>query len=102
MASQSERVSKAGGQIAAISVDPPETSKEMAQELGISFPLLSDPMLETIDAYRLRADGHEMSVPAVYVIRPDSTIAYRYVGENIMDRPTVDQLVEAVSGAAPR
>ena len=37
----------------AISVDPPETNRDLAQRYGFTFPILSDPNLEAISKYDL-------------------------------------------------
>ncbi len=80
-------------------MDGQEDSKKLAQEESIGFPILSDPDLATIDAYGLRAEGRDIAVPAVYVIRSDGTVAYRHVGENVKDRPEIDAVLGALSVA---
>ncbi|MCA9704644.1 MAG: peroxiredoxin family protein [Myxococcales bacterium] len=76
--------------VAAISTDDPEQSKALAEELGVGFPLLSDPGAAVINAYGVRMKGETMAVPATFVIRPDRTIAWQYIGEAVPDRPAVD------------
>jgi len=43
-----------------------------------------------------------MSRPASFVISPDGTVAYRYVGSNPKDRPSVDDLLAQVQAAAKK
>jgi peroxiredoxin len=76
-----------GASLAAISVDDAETSRELAADQELGFPLLSDPKLEVISAYGVAMTGEPIAVPATFVVRPDRTIAWRYVGETMMDRP---------------
>ena len=44
----------AGGEVLAISVDPPDKSAEIAEAYGLSYSVLSDPDLKVIDAYGVR------------------------------------------------
>lgn len=88
----------------AISVDPPETSKELAAKLAtdgrgeINFPLLSDPNHQTIDAYGLHDpayDGEKFAGiprPAVYVIDKKGKIVWAKVESNYRERPTNDEI----------
>ena len=84
----------------AISVDPPDVSKELAARLSsdgrgeINFPLLSDPAHRTIDAYGLHDpayDGEKLAGiphPAVYVIDKNGTVVWAKVETNYRERPT--------------
>ena len=92
----------------AISVDPPDVSKEFATKLAadgrgeISFPLLSDPEHRTIDAYGLHDpayDGEKFAGiphPAVYVIDKNGVIAWARVESNYRERPTNDEIRAAL------
>jgi len=93
----------------AISVDPPEVSKELAAKLAtdgkgeISFSLLSDPDHKTIDAYRLKDpayDGEKFAGiphPAVYVIDKKGIVAWARVESNYRERPTNDEIRAALN-----
>ena len=93
----------------AISVDPPEVSKELAAKLAadgqgeINFPLLSDPEHRTIDAYRLHDpayDGEKLAGiphPAVYVIDKNGIVAWVKVESNYRERPTNDEIRAALN-----
>lgn len=80
--------------LAAISVDGPADSRALAERLGLSFPLLSDPGAEVITAYGVKMKDEVLAVPATFVVRPDLTIAWHYVGDATPDRPTVDVVRE--------
>lgn len=83
----------------AISVDPPEASKELAGKLAsdkrgeINFPLLSDPNHVTIDAYGLHDpayDGEKLTGiphPAVYVIDKKASSRGRKSNQIIVSDP---------------
>ena len=88
----------------AISVDPPDVSKEFATKLAadgrgeINFPLLSDPEHRTIDAYGLHDpayDGEKFAGiphPAVYVIDKNGIVAWAKVESNYRERPTNEEI----------
>lgn len=76
--------------LAAISVDPPADSRALAQAKDVRFPLLSDPDARVIASYGVQMEGQALAVPATFVIRPDRTIAWQYVGDTVPDRPPLD------------
>ena len=76
--------------LAAISVDDPADSRALAERLELPFPLLSDPEARVIAAYGVQMEGQMLAVPATFVVRPDRTIAWRYVGDAVPDRPPLD------------
>lgn len=76
--------------LAAISVDDPADSRALAERLSLPFPILSDPDARVIAAYGVQMQGQVMAVPATFVVRPDRTIAWTYVGDAVPDRPPLD------------
>jgi peroxiredoxin len=92
----------------AISIDPPDVSKEFATKLAadgrgeISFPLLSDPDHRTIDSYRLRDPAHDgekfagIPHPAVYVIDKSGIVAWAKVESNYKNRPKNEEIRAAL------
>lgn len=82
--------------MAAISVDDPADSRALAESLGLPFPLLSDPEARVIAEYGVQMEGQVLAVPATFVVRPDRTIAWRYVGEAVPDRPAADVVRDEV------
>lgn len=69
-----------------ISNDMPETSARLAQEVGLSFPILSDPRMEVIRAYRMKGEGMEMAEMGYVIIDKQGRIRTRQIdrrfGEN--------------------
>jgi peroxiredoxin len=82
--------------LAAISVDDPADSRALADKLSLPFPLLSDPEARVIAAYGVQMQGQTMAVPATFVVRPDRTIAWQYVGDAVPDRPPLDVVEQEV------
>lgn len=84
----------------AISIDPTDRSEAFVATRGLTFPLLSDPKMTVIRAYGVEHVGKDIALPASFVIKQDGTIAYRYVGENPRDRPSVDDLLAQIKAVA--
>ena len=78
----------------AISVDPTADSLALREQLGLGFPLLFDADAEVARAYGVAMDGQALAVPAVFIVRPDRTIAWKYVGEAASDRPPERELLD--------
>lgn len=102
--SQEKEFSKAGIRILAISADSPEDLKEKLLPKGISFPLLSDPELEAIDAYGLRHEGGnpfggDIARPAVFLIDEEGRIVEKILTENWRVRPTPELILGKFSDA---
>ena len=45
------------------------------------------------DAY----EGNELQLPALFMTDKDLKVCYAHYGKNIMDMPTVDELIEMIS-----
>lgn len=65
----------------AVSVDPPETTREHLAKVGWTFPVLSDPKAEVIRRYDLLhaggGEGGDISRPAELLIDPSGTVRWR-------------------------
>ena len=84
----------------AISIDDPTTSKKFAEKIAkdgkgaIQFPILSDPMHKTIDAYGVydpayagqQVDG--IPHPAIFILDKDRKIIWARVESDYRKRPT--------------
>ena len=93
----------------AISIDPPEVSKDFAAKLGadghgaINFPFLSDPDHRTIDAYGLHDPAYDggkfAGIPhaAVYVIDTKGIVTWAEVESNYRERPANDKIRVALN-----
>ena len=80
--------------LVAISADTREDSAEFIEEKGITVPLLADPALEVISAYGVAMDGKEIAVPATFIIDKNKKIVWKYVGENMTDRPDEKEVLQ--------
>jgi peroxiredoxin len=92
-----DRFERAGLQVAAIVVDEPSKNLAMVEKLLLPFPILSDPEAKVIHAYEVWNPGDGgVAKPALFLVRPDSTVAFEYVGTDFADRPDDDELFAAV------
>lgn len=97
MAEFQNQFARKGVELVAISVDPIEESVTLANKLGVSFPLLSDPGLKAALAYGVAMKGDEIAVPSVFLIDQNKTIVFEHVGETVTDRPSAGELLEQAS-----
>lgn len=74
----------------AVSVDPPETSREHAAKVGWTFPVLSDTKAEVIRRYDLLhpggGQGGDISRPGDFLIDPSGTVRWRDLTESFWVR----------------
>ncbi len=99
MARQYDEYLRHGAPIAAVVVDPPEQNAAMVQKLALPFPILADPGgARVMMAAGGWDDEGKMATPAIVVMAPDGSEAYRYVGTDFMDRPGDDEVLAALDG----
>jgi peroxiredoxin len=97
-----ERFQEAGLQAAAVVVDEPAKNLAMVDKLALPFPILSDPEGKVIGGYDVWNAGEGgIARPALFLIRPDFSIAFQYVGTDFADRPDDDELFAAVGEGRP-
>lgn len=93
MAADYEKFKAAGADILAISVDPPEKSRDFANKLKVPFPVLSDVDHKTIDAYGVLNPQRPIAKPAVFIVDKKGIVRWSYIGESPPDRPLNDTLL---------
>jgi peroxiredoxin len=84
----------------AISVDPPEVSRELRQKVGYTYTFLSDPNAEVIRRYDLvhagaGEDGRDIARPAEFLVDSSGTVRWVNLTENYWVRARPDQFIEA-------
>ena len=70
-----------GASVAAISVDPPEKSDAVRQELQLPFPILCDTerrVVQQWDIYNAREKGG-IAKPAIFIIDRDRSVRYHSI-----------------------
>ena len=83
----------------AISVDNPDVSRNLSQQAGYTFPLLSDPNAEVIKRYDLvhagaGENGHDIARPAEFLIDSSGTVRWINLTENYWIRARPEQVLE--------
>jgi peroxiredoxin len=88
----------AGVRPVAISVDPPEVSRDLCKKAGYTFSVLSDPKAEVIRRYDLLhvgagPEGHDVARPAEFLV--DSSRVVRWVNftEDVRVRAHADEML---------
>ncbi|MCB9754756.1 MAG: peroxiredoxin family protein [Myxococcales bacterium] len=89
-----------GAQILGISADVHGVSRDFKEKKQLPFPLLQDEGVRVAALYGVAMKDMPLAIPAVFVIAPDRTIHYKYVGETVPDRPTVDVVLETLDAIA--
>jgi len=93
----------AGLQVVGIVVDPVENNAAMVDKLLLPFPILSDPEGRVIKEYGVWNDGEGgIAKPSLFLVQPDRSILFGYVGGDFADRPTDDELFESVAALGTR
>lgn len=95
-----EAFNQAGIRPVAISVDTPEQSRQLAQQAGYTFLLLSDQKREAITRYDLvhkgaGEHGADISRPTEFLLDSSGTVRWRMMTENYWRRMTPQQVFEA-------
>jgi len=93
-------IEDAGIQLVGISYDEPAALKRFADQMKITFPLLSDPESQTIDAYHIRneaAKGRAEGVPnpGTFILDREGMIRAKLFLEGYRERHTTEALIEA-------
>lgn len=91
-----------GGTVAAIAVTATFSQNAFAERFDIPFPLLSDWGGRTAEAFGVRYDvwkGHEgLAKRSVFIIDRDGVIRYRWVTDDALVLPDLDEPVGVLAG----
>jgi peroxiredoxin len=99
--------SKRGIRVAAVSVDPVEVSRTLAEKAGLTFPLLSDPEMKVIRPYDLQHirghNGADIARPAEFLIDHTGRVRWLNLTDDIRVRATGEQVIREADrlGFAP-
>lgn len=83
----------------AISVDTPETSRNLMQQQGYTFTFLSDPSAEAIRRFDLLhagqgEGGHDIARPAEFLLDSTGTVRWVHLTENYFMRARPEEVLE--------
>ncbi len=94
-----DKFREAGIRPVAISVDTPEVSRNLAQQAGYTFTILSDPNTEAIRRYDLvhkgaGENGQDIARPAEFLVDSSGTVRWLNLTENYWVRARPEQVLE--------
>jgi peroxiredoxin len=99
-----DELSELGASVAAIAVTATFSQMAFAEHFDIGFPLLSDWGGRTADAYGVRYDvwkGHEgLAKRSVFVVDRAGTLRYRWVTDDALVLPDLNEAVAVLAGLA--
>jgi peroxiredoxin len=83
----------------AISVDTPETTRELCAKAGYTYTFLSDPNAEVIRRYDILhrgagPNGQDIARPAEYLLDASGTIRWLNLTEDYRVRARPEQIIE--------
>lgn len=96
-----EALKKHQGKVLAISVDPPETNRDVVERLKLPFPILSDVGAKVIaDFGVLHAQAGpnqtDIAIPSYVLVGMDGRVLWKRVATRFQDRPDPRDVVAAV------
>jgi len=94
-----EQLNAEGIRPVAISVDPPDASRNLVQQQGYTFPFLADPNVEAIKRYDLvhagaGEGGHDIARPAEFLLDSTGTVRWVHLTENYWVRARPEQVLD--------
>lgn len=82
-------------------MDSPTLSAALVKRLNLDFPILADETRSVTRAYGLHDAENDVAWPAVYIVGNNGLVVWRWVGTSYKKRPTVDDLLAALSKSVP-
>jgi hypothetical protein len=99
LANEEPELHRLGAEIVAVSVDSPGRNEAMRRRWHLPFPIVSDPggerLLQPLDLWNADERGG-IGWPALVVLDPDGREVHRMRSRDFADRPTDDDVIEAV------
>jgi glutaredoxin-dependent peroxiredoxin len=100
-----EEIRALGAEVLGVAVTATFSQQAFAASLGVDFPLLSDWDREVCAAYGVQYDvwkGHRgLAKRSVFVVDTDRVVRYRWVTDDALVLPDLDEAVEALRACAP-
>ncbi len=92
-----EEISGANAAVLALSLDDAIVQQRVSEKVNKKFPILLDPDAKTVNLFGTFNPEDKLSRPSSFLIGPDQKILYRYVGQNLHDRPTLATILEVLN-----
>ena len=75
-------------------MDSVSEAADLVKSLDLGYKLLPDPeanMIKAYGVYNLLGDG--VATPSVFIIGSGKKIIWNYIGKNISDRPSIENIL---------
>jgi peroxiredoxin Q/BCP len=86
-------ISEQGGEVIAISADGIDVAKNMAVDLHLPYPVISDPNANIVRLYGVYDDDMDTAYPALFLIDRNGVVRYRKTIEGLNDVVPADEVV---------
>lgn len=101
-----EEFQRAGVQVYAVSVDPPEHNARLKARLGAGYEFLSDARAELLDALDIRQPhrsptGQDNAIPTQYLLDREGTVRWFHRAETWRIRPHPREALQAAELLMP-
>ena len=100
MGQRAAEIRALGADLLAVAVTATFSQQAFAESLGVDFPLLSDWDRTACADYGVRYDvwkGHRgLAKRSVFVVDPDRVVRYRWVTDDALVLPELDEAVEVL------
>ena len=104
MQSHIEEIREAGAQVLAVCIDSVEENARVVENLGLDFPILSDPDFMAIKPYSILHDGamtasgtDNVARPAVFIIDGSGVVRWRRLTDNWRVRVRPEKILKQLS-----
>jgi peroxiredoxin len=95
-----EKISQAGIDLYAVSVDPPETSRRLKQRLNSRFTFLCDTEGVLLDALNIRhrdgLPGRDIAYPTAVLVDSKGIVRWTYETDTYRRRARPEEILQAV------
>ena len=89
--------------ILAISTDRLTGAERVVDYLDLEFPILFDPDAKVVDSYGVyNLLGDNLATPSTFVIDKTGMVRWKYIGRNIYDRPSNQEIIARLEALAVR
>lgn len=97
---------RAGVQVYAVSVDPPDHNARLKARLGAGYEFLSDERGELLDALDIRqahrsVTGKDTAIPTQYLLDREGVVRWVYRAESWRIRPHPQESLRAIRAVEP-
>jgi peroxiredoxin len=80
----------------AISVDDVAPGKQLAARLALTFPILSDPKADVLEAYGVFDPATEIAWPSIFVVGKDGKVLHRWLADTFTERIATADVMKAL------